>query len=95
MTPSDGVTDCPNSDVGMFSEEGLEEIMHDLWNIRGAAFFDALIWNLTDFVESDDFPYDLSGIFLNLVINVKAEKIARQTCDPHHYPMQLRLQSDL
>ena len=78
----------------MFSEEGLEELMHDLWNIRGAAFFDALIWNLTDFVESDDFPYDLSGIFLNLVINVKAEKIARQTCDPHHYPMQLRPQSD-
>ena len=36
--------------------------MHDLWNIRGAAFFDALIWNLTDFVESDDFPDDLSGI---------------------------------
>ena len=68
--------------------------MHDLWNIRGAAFFDALIWNLTDFVESDDFPYDLSGIFLNLVINVKAEKIARQTCDPHHYPMQLQPQSD-
>ena len=46
----------------MFSEEGLEELMHDLWNIRGAAFFDALIWNLTDFVESDDFPDDLSGI---------------------------------
>ena len=62
LTLSDGVTDCPSSDVGMFSEEGLEELMHDLWNIRGAAFFDALIWNLTDFVESDDFPDDLSGI---------------------------------
>ena len=62
MTDSDGVTDCPISDVGMFGEDGLEELMHDRWNIRGAAFFDALIWNLTDFVESDDFPYDLSGI---------------------------------
>ena len=62
MTPSDGVTDCPISDVGMFGEDGLEELMHDLWNIRGAAFFDALIWNLTNSVESDDFSDDLSGI---------------------------------
>jgi sigma-B regulation protein RsbU (phosphoserine phosphatase) len=62
LTVSDGVTDWPNSDVGMFGEDGLEEFMHDLWNIRGAAFFDAFIWSLTASVESDDFPDDLSGI---------------------------------
>jgi hypothetical protein len=68
--------------------------MHDLRNTKGAAFFDVLIRNLTDFVESDNFPDYVSGICLNLVINVKAQKISRQTCDPHHYPMQLRPQSD-
>ncbi|MDB4197349.1 hypothetical protein N9777_03565 [Ascidiaceihabitans sp.] len=36
--------------------------MHDLWNIRGAAFFDALIRNLTDCVESDGFPDYVSEI---------------------------------
>ena len=36
--------------------------MHDRWNIRGAAFFDALILSLTAYVESEDFPDDLSGI---------------------------------
>jgi hypothetical protein len=62
--------------------------MHDRWNIRGAAFFDSLIWKATiSLITVQEFC-------LNLVINVKAEKIARQTCDPHHYPMQLRPQSD-
>ena len=59
---SDGVTECPNSDGGMFGEDGLEELMKDLADTKGAAFFDALIWNLTCFVESDDFPDDISGI---------------------------------
>jgi sigma-B regulation protein RsbU (phosphoserine phosphatase) len=36
--------------------------MHDLRHIKGPAFFDALIWNLTSFAESDDFPDDVSGI---------------------------------
>ena len=46
----------------MFGEEGLKELMHDLQNTKGAAFFDALIWNLTYSLESDDLPHDLSGI---------------------------------
>ena len=62
MSVSDGVIDCPSSDVGMFGEEGLEELMHDRWDIRGAAFFDAFIRGLTASVESDDFPDNLSGI---------------------------------
>ena len=68
--------------------------MHDRWNIRGAAFFDALIWNLTALWKATISLMTFQEFCLNLVINVKAEKIARQTCDPHHYPMQLRPQSD-
>ncbi|MDB4073623.1 hypothetical protein N9530_02575 [Ascidiaceihabitans sp.] len=43
----------------MFGEKGFEELMHDLRDTKGAAFFGALIWNLTCFAESDDFPYDV------------------------------------
>jgi hypothetical protein len=31
---------------------------------------------------------------LSLVVSFKAQKIAQQTCDPHHCPMQLQPQSD-
>lgn len=59
MTLSDGVRACPSLDLGMFGEKGFEELMHDLRDTKGAAFFGALIWNLTCFAESDDFPYDV------------------------------------
>jgi hypothetical protein len=58
--------------------------MHDLRDTKGAALFGALIWNLTSFAESDDFPDDVSEFCSNLAVSVKAQKIARQTCDPHH-----------
>lgn len=48
--------------MGIFGESGFEELMHDLRDTKGAAFFGALIWNLTSFAESDDFPDDVSGI---------------------------------
>jgi sigma-B regulation protein RsbU (phosphoserine phosphatase) len=59
---SDGVTECPDPDGEMFEEEGLERLMSDLCNVKGPAFLDALIWHLTSFAESDDFPDDVSGI---------------------------------
>jgi sigma-B regulation protein RsbU (phosphoserine phosphatase) len=59
---SDGVTECPDPNGEMFEEEGLEKLMKDLRHIKGPAFFDSLIWNLTSFAESDDFPDDVSGI---------------------------------
>jgi sigma-B regulation protein RsbU (phosphoserine phosphatase) len=59
LTLSDGVRACPSLDLGMFGEKGFEELMHDLRDTKGAAFFGALIWNLTCFAESDDFPYDV------------------------------------
>ncbi len=36
--------------------------MHDLAAIRGPAFLEALIWRLTEFNGSDDFPDDVSAI---------------------------------
>ena len=59
---SDGVTECPDPKGEMLEEKGLESMMADMSSIRGPAFFDALIWNLTSFAENEDFPDDVSGI---------------------------------
>jgi sigma-B regulation protein RsbU (phosphoserine phosphatase) len=59
---SDGVTECPNPDGDMLEEEGLAEMMTDLCDIKGPAFFEALMWNLSNFAKTDDFPDDVSGV---------------------------------
>jgi sigma-B regulation protein RsbU (phosphoserine phosphatase) len=59
---SDGVTECPNPDGDMLGEEGLTALMHELVKIRGPAFLEALIWRLTEFNGSKDFPDDVSAI---------------------------------
>jgi sigma-B regulation protein RsbU (phosphoserine phosphatase) len=59
---SDGVTECPDPMDQMLGEEGLEKIMVKLRDIKGTAFLEALIWELTEFASGDDFPDDVSGI---------------------------------
>jgi sigma-B regulation protein RsbU (phosphoserine phosphatase) len=59
---SDGVTECPGPDGSMLDEEGLTGLMHDLVTTRGPAFLEALIWRLTEFNGSEDFPDDISAI---------------------------------
>jgi sigma-B regulation protein RsbU (phosphoserine phosphatase) len=59
---SDGVTECPGPDGTMLDEDGLSGLMHDLATTRGSAFLEALIWRLTEFSGSEDFPDDISAI---------------------------------
>lgn len=59
---SDGVTECPNLDGDMLEEEGLAAMMTELRDINGPAFFEALMWNLSNFAGTDDFPDDVSGV---------------------------------
>ena len=59
---SDGVTECPGPDNGMLGEEGLTDLMKELAAINGPAFLEALIWKLTEFNGSEDFPDDVSAI---------------------------------
>lgn len=59
---SDGVTECPGPDDTMLDEEGLITLMKDLATTRGPAFLEALIWRLTEFNGSEDFPDDVSAI---------------------------------
>jgi sigma-B regulation protein RsbU (phosphoserine phosphatase) len=59
---SDGVTECPNPEGDMLEEDGLDAMMTELRDIKGPAFFEALMWNLSNFAETDDFPDDVSGV---------------------------------
>lgn len=59
---SDGVTECPGPDDTMLDEDGLIMLMTDLAETRGPAFLEALIWRLTEFNGSEDFPDDVSAI---------------------------------
>lgn len=59
---SDGVTECPNPEGDMLEEEGLAAMMTELREVKGPAFFEALMWNLSNFAKTDDFPDDVSGV---------------------------------
>lgn len=59
---SDGVVECPDPSDDMLGEEGLAEIMQDLHKVQGQAFFESLIWRLSEFAGDQNFPDDISGI---------------------------------
>lgn len=59
---SDGVTECANPADEMLEESGLKDVMHRLKNMRGLSLFEALVWELANFAETEDFSDDVSGI---------------------------------
>ncbi|MEX0310782.1 MAG: PP2C family protein-serine/threonine phosphatase [Tateyamaria sp.] len=59
---SDGVTECPGTDGEMLQEHGLAQMMSELSDVNGPAFFEALLWRLTEFAGEKTFPDDVSGI---------------------------------
>ncbi len=59
---SDGVTECPNLYGDMVEESGVEEMMRDLADVCGPAFFEAMLWRLGEFAGAQSFPDDVSGI---------------------------------
>lgn len=59
---SDGVTECPSPNGAMLEEQGLESMMRDLADVTGPAFFETLLWKLTEFAGEQTFPDDVSGI---------------------------------
>ena len=59
---SDGVMECPDPDGGILGEEGVLRLAGDLAGTEGRMFFDALIWKLSGFSGTEDFPDDISGV---------------------------------
>lgn len=59
---SDGVVECPGPNGQMLDDEGLERIVADLTEVTGPAFFEAMVWKLSDFAGATPFPDDISGL---------------------------------
>ena len=61
---SDGVTECPDATGSMLGEEGLRDIVAGLSDTPVGDMFEALIWGLSEFAGSCNFPDDISGVLL-------------------------------
>ena len=68
---SEGVTECPSPAGQMLAEDGLAQMVDTLRPKRGADFLSGLMTQLTAFSGSDDFPDDISGIWLEYCDGVK------------------------
>lgn len=62
LLQSDGIVECPDASENLLGEEGLAEIMKDLKDVSGPAFFESLVWRLSEFAGDQSFPDDISGI---------------------------------
>ncbi len=62
---SDGVTECPAPNGDMLGEDGLTGIMQQLSEVRGNPLLEALMWELSSFAGTDDFPDDVSAILFD------------------------------
>ena len=66
------MTECPNVAAELLDEAGLETIMADLHGIKGPAFFEALVWKLSEFAGNQDFPDDVSGVLFEYQVRPDA-----------------------
>ncbi|MEN8836964.1 MAG: SpoIIE family protein phosphatase [Celeribacter marinus] len=61
---SDGVTECVDESGEMLSEHGLKQIVENLADQRGNAFFDTFLWDVSAFGNDQDFKDDVSALML-------------------------------
>ncbi len=59
---SDGVTECPDTNDQLLDECGLATILDALQGVTGQALFEGLVWELSCFSGTSEFPDDISGI---------------------------------
>ncbi len=64
LVASDGITECPDAEGTMLDEQGLEKIMRRNARLRGNAFFETLLWDLSSYASDRDFPDDISAVLL-------------------------------
>jgi sigma-B regulation protein RsbU (phosphoserine phosphatase) len=62
MILSDGVTECPDHRGRLLGEKGLEAALERLRGVRDHAFLEALIWELSTFAGTEEFPDDVSAL---------------------------------
>jgi sigma-B regulation protein RsbU (phosphoserine phosphatase) len=59
---SDGLTECQNLTGDLLDDEGLERILLRHADSHGPELLNDIVWELTEFAESDDYGDDLSAI---------------------------------
>ena len=59
---SDGVTECPDPAGQLLGDDGLRGIMERLASLKGSALIEGLVWELSAFAGTEEFPDDVSGI---------------------------------
>ena len=62
---SDGLTECPSPDGTELGEDGVMDLLYRNRNLESSALLDAIIWDLTSFMGSEDFPDDVSGLLFD------------------------------
>ena len=62
LLTSDGVTECPDPAGDLLDDEGLLRLMEKSRQVRGPAFLEALMWDLTEFAQEEEFPDDISAV---------------------------------
>ena len=64
LLASDGITECPDRTGNQLDDGGLAKLMRQNARLRGDAFFETLIWDLTKFADDQPFPDDISAALL-------------------------------
>ena len=58
------VSECPGAAGGFLEPEGLAELVQQSQGLRGAEFFEALMWDVYGFAGGSVLDDDVSGILL-------------------------------
>jgi len=66
---SDGITECADPTGQMLEQDGLNCILTKNRKLRGEAFFDALLWDLTDHLGDQEFADDVSAVLLDFSVD--------------------------
>jgi sigma-B regulation protein RsbU (phosphoserine phosphatase) len=59
---SDGITECPDGNGKLLDEDGFETLLRYNSNVSCAAFFEAMIWDLGEYANGQEFPDDISAV---------------------------------
>ena len=59
---SDGVTECPDPSGELLDDEGFAALVQRNADVGTKDFFEALVWDLTDYAGDMNFPDDVSGV---------------------------------
>ena len=61
---SDGLSECPGAAGGLLEPEGLAELAAQSSSLKGAEFFEALMWDVYRFAGGTVLDDDVSGVMV-------------------------------